>query len=413
VTRTGRLQRPAALINRKRPAKLIVPLAAALLFSGLSACAQWGFAPDREVPEKFDSFLRLDPINISELPGWVGDRQSEALVAFLRSCDKLEKLPPERVLGPKMVPTKVADWLGVCAAARLVHPGNEEEAQYFFESRFTPYRATNNNLRKGLFTGYYEPELHGSWQPDQRFRYPLYGRPKDLISINLEKFGDEYKGRTISGRLHKGALVPYPTRAEIEAGVLKGRGLELLWVDSAIDAFFLHVQGSGRIVMPDGSVVRAGFAGRNGQRYTPIGRELVARGILSDKKVSMQSIAQWIAAYPVAGQELMERNKSYIFFRLQDGDGPIGAQGVALTAGRSLAVDRKYIPFGVPIWLDTTEPGGSRKPFRRLLIAQDTGSAIKGPVRGDVFFGFGKAAGDNAGRMKEKGTYFLFLPKQQ
>jgi len=125
----------------------------------------------------------------------------------------------------------------------------------------------------------------------------------------------------------------------------------------------------------------------------------------------MQSIAQWIAAYPVAGQELMERNRSYIFFRLQDGDGPIGAQGVALTAGRSLAIDRKYIPFGVPIWLNTTEPGDSRKPFRRLLIAQDTGSAIKGPVRGDVFFGFGQAAGDNAGRMKEKGTYFLFLPK--
>ncbi|MEE8352646.1 MAG: MltA domain-containing protein [Rhodospirillales bacterium] len=399
------------MINRKLPAKLIIPLAAALLLSVLSACAQWGFAPDREAPEKFDTFLRLDAVNISELPGWVGDRQSYALVAFLRSCDKLEKLPPDRVLGPKMVPTRVADWLRACTTGRLIHPGNEAEARYFFESRFTPYRATSNNFRKGLFTGYYEPELHGSWQPDQTFRYPLYGRPKDLISINLEKFGDEYKGRTISGRLHKGAFVPFPTRAEIEAGALKGRGLELLWVDSAIDAFFMHVQGSGRIVMPDGSVIRAGFAGRNGQRYTPIGRELVARGILSDKKVSMQSIAQWIAAYPVAGQELMERNRSYIFFRLQDGDGPIGAQGVALTAGRSLAIDRKYIPFGVPIWLNTTEPGDSRKPFRRLLIAQDTGSAIKGPVRGDVFFGFGKAAGDNAGRMKEKGTYFLFLPK--
>ena len=381
-----------------------------MLLSGLSACARMGFIPDKAVPEKFETLLRLDAVTFADLPGWIGDRQSEALPAFIRSCAKLETLPSDRVLGPEMVPTRVADWLAPCTDARLVRPGNEEEAQYFFESRFTPYRASNNNIPKGLFTGYYEPQLRGAWQPDMTFRHPIYARPKNLISINLGNFGNEFKGRTISGRRTKGGLDPYPSRADINEGALKGRGLELLWVDSAIDAFFLHVQGSGRVVMPDGSVIRLGFDGRNGRRYTPIGRELVARGVLSEKKVSMQSIRRWLAANALAGKQLMELNKSYVFFRILEGDGPVGAQGVALTPGRSLAVDRKFIPLSVPIWINTTQPGRSRNPLRRLLIAQDTGSAIKGPVRGDVFFGFGDEAGANAGRMKEKGTYFLLLP---
>jgi membrane-bound lytic murein transglycosylase A len=195
--------------------------------------------------------------------------------------------------------------------------------------------------------------------------------------------------------------------------MLKGQQLELLWVDSAIDAFFLHVQGSGRVVFEDGSVVRVGYAGRNGRRYTPIGRELVAKGIIPQKKVSLQSIRQWLAENPIAGRQLMEKNQSYIFFRLMEGDGPIGAQGVQLTPGRSLAVDRKYIPLGVPVWLNTSEPGKSRKPLRRLVMTQDTGSAIRGPVRGDLFFGFGNEAGLRAGHMREIGTYYLLLPKKE
>ena len=311
----------------------------------------------------------------------------------------------------RWVPSRISDWLPICETAAKVQSGTETEIRYFFESNFTPYRASNDNQARGLFTGYYEAELRGAWQPDTTYRYPIYARPKDLVSIDLEKFRPKWKGETIAGRNIKNKVTPYPTRAEINGGILKGRQLELLWVDSAIDAFFLHIQGSGRVVLQDGSQVRIGFAGRNGHRYTPIGRELVAKGVLDSDDVSMQSIQAWLKTNPLAGLRLMEKNKSFIFFRILDGDGPIGAQGVVLTPGRSLAVDRKFIPLGVPIWLNTTEPGKSRKPLRRLVIAQDTGSAITGPVRGDLFVGYGMSAGIMAGRMKEAGTYYLLLPK--
>lgn len=377
----------------------------------LAACAVKP-APVQDATPAPGATLRLDATTFRNIPGWIADNHAEALVAFLRSCKKLRALPLNRRLGPSMAPTTVADWRHVCDAAARVRLGSKTEVQYFFESRFTPYRATNNADPRGLFTGYYEPELRGAWRPDTTYRYPIYARPKDLVSVNLGAFRGEWKGRNLAGRLFNNALTPYPTRAEIDAGALKGKQLELLWVDSAIDAFFLHIQGSGRVVFPDGSAVRIGYAGRNGRRYTPIGRELVARGILKHGQVSMQSIQAWLVANPLAGRDLMEKNKSYIFFRIIDGDGPVGAQGVALTAGRSLAVDRKYIPLGVPIWLATTQPGKAKTPLRRLVIAQDTGSAIKGPVRGDLFIGFGSAAGAIAGRMKQSGRYYLLLPKK-
>ncbi len=382
---------------------------AVLLFL-LAACAA-SPVPDRQPAVPADGNLRLDLTTFDQLPGWKGDRLSDVLPVFLGSCEKLKILPPEHILKPEMAPSRISEWLPICAAAARIRPGNETEARYFFESRFSPYRASNNAQSRGLFTGYYEPELQGAWQPDTVYRVPLYARPKDLVSIDLGKFRPQWEGETIAGRIVNNKITPYPTRADINNGVLKGKQLELLWVDSAIDAFFLHIQGSGRVVLRDGSAVRVGYAGRNGHRYTPIGRELVARGALGSDNVSMQSIQAWLIANPLTGVELMEKNKSYIFFRILESDGPIGAQGVQLTAGRSLAVDRKFIPFGVPIWLNTTEPGEAKKPLRRLVIAQDTGSAIKGPVRGDLFIGHGMTAGVMAGRMKQAGTYYLLLPK--
>lgn len=389
----------------------MLPLAVAALVSVVASCGG-RLIPEKEIPKPEDTFLRLDATTFDQVPGWKGDTLSLALAVFLRSCEKIKALSPDQKLGAKSVMGRVSDWLPICASAALIRPGNETESRYFFESRFTPYLARNNVKSRGLFTGYYEPELHGAWKPDTTYRYPIYARPKDLVSINLEDFGDEFKGRQLAGRLKDNKFAPYPTRADIESGVLKGQQLELLWVDSAIDAFFLHVQGSGRVMFEDGSMIRVGYAGRNGRRYTPIGRELVAKGILPQKKVSLQSIRRWLAANPIAGRQLMEKNKSYIFFRLIEGDGPIGAQGIALTAGRSLAVDRKYIPLGVPVWLNTSQPGKSKKPLRRLVLAQDTGSAIQGPVRGDLFFGFGNEAGIGAGRMRENGTYYLLLPRK-
>ena len=382
----------------------------AALVSGLVACAKLPF-PLKPPPKPESASLHLAPRAFKDIPGWKADDQSQALAAFIGSCKKIETLPPKSRLGPKMEFRRARDWLPVCTDARLVRPGNETEAQYFFESRFTAYQASNVGTTQGLFTGYYEPELRGAWQPDPTFRYPVYARPKDLISLDLGPLLPQLSGENLAGRIEGNKFVPYPTRADINDGVLKGKQLELLWVDSAIDRFFLHVQGSGRVVFPDGSRVRVGFAGKNGHRYTPIGRELVAIGAIPASKVSLESIQRWLVASPIAGKEIMERNKSYVFFRLLDGPGPIGSQGVVLTPGRSLAVDKKFIPLGVPVFLVTTEPGKSQKPLRRLVVAQDTGSAIHGPVRGDLFMGFGTEARNWAGRMKEKGTYYVLLPK--
>ena len=386
-------------------------LAAAVLVSVVASCGG-RLIPEIDTPKPQETFLRLNATTFDKVPGWKGDNLSQALAVFLRSCEKIKTLPPDREFGVKSVMGRVSDWLPICASAALIRPGNETESRYFFESRFTPYLALNNIKTQGLFTGYYEPELRGAWKPNTTYRYPIYARPKDLVSIDLGDFRDEFKGRQLAGQLKGNKLRPYPTRADIESGVLKGQQLELLWVDNAIDVFFLHVQGSGRVMFEDGSMIRVGYAGRNGRRYTPIGRELVAKGILAQKKVSLQSIRRWLAANPIAGRQLMEKNKSYIFFRLIEGDGPIGAQGITLTAGRSLAVDRKYIPLGVPVWLNTSQPGKSKKPLRRLVLAQDTGSAIRGPVRGDLFFGFGNDAGIGAGQMRENGTYYLLLPRK-
>lgn len=388
----------------------MTPPTVALLLSLLAACGL-PLIPTEQPAEIPWGDLRPTLTSFDELPGWKGDRLSEALPAFLKSCAKLKTVAPDVTLEPKLAPSRISDWLPICAAAARVQSGTETEIRYFFESHFLPYRASNDGQAQGLFTGYYEAELRGAWQPDTTYQYPIYGLPKDLVSIDLEKFTPKWKGEVISGRLRNNKIIPFPTRAEINQGVLKGQQLELLWVDSAIDAFFLHIQGSGRVVLPDGSQVRIGFAGRNGHRYTPIGRELVAKGILNSDAVSMQTIQAWLEANPLAGLRLMDLNKSYIFFRIFDGDGPIGAQGVVLTPGRSLAVDRTFIPLGAPIWLNTTEPGKSRKPLRRLVIAQDTGSAIKGPVRGDLFVGYGRAAGIMAGAMKQRGSYYLLLPK--
>lgn len=385
--------------------------AAAIVIAALSSCVAPATTAPTEAPE--GAVLWLEATAFDRLPGWKGDDHSAALAPLLMSCEKIRAMPADRFLGTGRWSDRVGragNWHKICADAALIRPGNRTEAQYFFESRFTPYKARDTSGGGGLFTGYYEPELRGAWKQDGTHRYPIYARPEDLISVDMGRFRPEWQGQHIAGRVSGNEFVPYATRADIEAGALKGKQLELLWVDDPIDLFFLHVQGSGRVVLPDRSIVRVGYAGRNGHRYTPIGRELVAMGALKSDKVSMQEIRAWLDANPLAGTELMSRNKSYIFFRVLTGDGPVGAQGVVLTPGRSLAVDVAFVPLGIPIWLSTTEPGG-KKPLRRLVIAQDTGSAIKGPVRGDLFVGFGKAAGLMAGAMKQQGNYYLLLPR--
>ena len=284
--------------------------------------------------------------------------------------------------------------------------GDDRSARAFFAEWFTAYAVFDDEGRDGTFTGYYEAELKGSWARHGPYRTPIYARPDDLVTVDYGKEG----GHTI-GRIANGRLVPYPSRAEIDTGALAGWGLEILWVDDAVDAFFLHIQGSGRVVMEDGAVVRLGFAAKNGHPYTAIGRELVAEGAIAAADVSMQTIRAWLADNPSRAPAVMARNASYIFFRRLAGEGPIGAQGVPLTPGRSLAVDPKFVPLGAPVWIDTVDPIAPEMPLRRLVVAQDTGSAIVGPVRGDLFWGFGERAAMRAGRMKGRGRLFVLLPR--
>lgn len=369
----------------------------------------------RPAPEKT---LVLKKTSFGKITGWRGDRHDQAVRALLASCGKIAKMPAGRAIGP--IGGTAGDWLKPCLAAGELPAGDAEKARQFFERHFRPYLATADGRPEGLFTGYFEMQLRGSWLRKAPYDTPLYERPPELVEARLGDFKSKLKGQALSGKVAGGRFVPFEDRAAIEAGALAGRGLELMWVDSPIDAFFLHVQGSGRVVMDDGAIIRVGFAARNGHAYSSIGRELIKRGEIARERVSMQSIRAWLTDHPDQAASLMASNRSFIFFRVVDGalksldedQGPIGAQGVALTPGRSLAVDRRHLSLGLPVWLDTTDPINPNEPLRRLVIAQDTGSAIRGPVRGDLFWGFGEGAALRAGLMKQTGRYVLLLPKK-
>lgn len=384
-------------------------------------------------PEPPPNHLTLTATEFSRLLGWGEDTLWAAVPAFLRSCATLksregsapfyrnQRVAVEGASEEAVFFGTVADWKPPCEAARRIAKGDNEAARGFFEHWFRPYLAANNDDDEGLFTGYYEAQLHGSRKPSQRYRVPLYRRPNDLVTINLGLFRDDLRGRRLAGRVRDRKLVPFDSRAEITQGALKDKELELLWVDDAADAFFLHVQGSGRVILDDGGVVRVGYDGQNGHSYVSIGRKLIDYGEMELEQVSMQSIRAWLAAHPERAEKLLATNPSFIFFReipVEDSQtGPPGAQGVALTPERSLAVDLAFMALGVPLWLDTTEPtepaetADSGKPLRRLVLSQDTGGAIQGPVRGDFFWGFGGRAEEKAGRMKQPGRYYVLLPK--
>ncbi len=354
--------------------------------------------------------LTLVPAEFGDLAGWGDDRQAEGLAAFKRSCARIAVLPEDRMIGPAGQEAPTTAWRAVCDEALDV-ADDDAAARAFFERAFTPFAAGDNGEAEGLFTGYYEPELHGSRRPGGRYTVPLHGRPADLVTVDLGLFKAEWRGQRITGRLDGGSLRPYPTRAEIAAGALGNAQSEIVWVDNPVDAFFLQVQGSGRILLEDGSVLRVGYAAQNGHPYVAIGRELVARGAMAREQVSMQSIRAWLADNPAEAATLMNLNPSYVFFRELDGDGPIGSQGVALTPGRSLAVDRAFLAMGLPVWLDAEDPLDPAARVRRLMVAQDTGGAIRGPVRGDVFWGHGDEAAERAGRMRSRGRYWILMPR--
>jgi len=357
----------------------------------------------------------LEPVGYDALPGWHEDRHGEALATFRRTCPRLQKIASDKPMG--LLGGTVAEWRPACrAAAALPAAVTDARARAFFEKHFRPSLITGNNGATGLFTGYFEPELEGSLAPSRSYPVPLYARPDDLVSFpaamprHPSAQGLD-RGRVIDGRAH-----PYFTREQIDKGAIAHRVPALLHLKDKVDAFFLHVQGSGRVRLPDGTVRRVGFAAKSGHPYTSIGAVLGRSGDLPHGGISMQSIKAWLYHNPGKADQVLWQNRSFIFFRFIDGDpalGPPGAAGVPLTPRRSLAVDRRIHGYGTPLWLDAAAPtpaGDREVSLRRLMVAQDTGTAILGAVRGDVFWGAGDEASEIAGWMKSRGRMFALLP---
>ena len=370
--------------------------------TALMLAAAPGCAPDEERAE----IPVLKPVAFADLPGWAEDRHAEALPALRRSCAKPLRYPTKVEDGEERF-GRPEDWRSVCAEAARIDAGAARE---FFERRFRPFQVVGADGESGLITGYYEPELSGARRRSDAYPVPLHTRPKDLVTVRLSDFGGDFGDERLAGRVEGGRLKPYYDRAQIADGALDGERVEIVWVADPVAAFFLQIQGSGRVRLPDGEILRLGYAATNGRPYTAIGRVLVAEGALEREEVSLQSIRAWLRANPGEQRRVMDRNRSYVFFREVAGEGPVGTQGVPLTPGRSLAVDRRYLPLGAPLWIDTVDPLDTSRPLRRLAVAQDTGGAIRGAVRGDLFWGAGLDAEERAGRMRSPGRYYVLLP---
>ena len=331
-----------------------------------------------------------------DVKGWGADNLVEARGALIESCTVLARQPL---------------WSAACEEARAL-PAENAALRAFFEARFRPWRVVNPDAStEGLVTGYYEPLLRGSRERSKSFSHAIYGVPDDLLVVDLGELYPELKNFRLRGRLDGRKVVPYWSRAELTPQAPALAGKALLWVADPIELFFLQVQGSGRVELPDGRRVRIGYADQNGHPYQSIGRWLVEQGELKLEQASMQGIQAWARANPKRLNELLNTNPSFVFFReLPDsGGGPIGALGVPLTPGRSIAVDPRAVPLGAPVFLATTLPL-SEQPLQRLVMAQDTGGAIKGAVRADFFWGFGAEAGARAGRMRQRGEMWVLLP---
>ena len=348
----------------------------------LSACADGGAsAPEKRVA--------MAPISFNEIAGWADEKHGEALATFRRSCPKLTAGPDVKIAtdgGEKTVTP--AEWKRICDAGAAVKAGDNRGARLFFEENFRPLVVQ----APGKFTGYFEPEMRGSKAPSRLFTVPVYRKPPDLTDK------------------------PYYTRAEIEQGALKGKGLEIAWVQDPVSLFEVQVQGSGKIQLAEGGTMTLGFDGSNNRPYTAIGNVLIEMGVMKKDDANWPAIRDWLKRNPQQARDVMRKNERYIFFRDTKSQTAAGAEGVPLTAQRSLAVDTSLTPFGTPVWIDTVRPvyrkPGATEPYRRLMIAQDAGAAILGPARGDVFYGAGPQAAEWAGRMNSAGRAIVLVPNR-
>jgi membrane-bound lytic murein transglycosylase A len=360
--------------------------------------------------------MRLTPVSYADLPGWRASDPRAALRALARSCAAMEKEPATQPMGGKGYAGTVADWRDVCHSV----PQGEVSASHaraFFESWAVPVAISSGGDPNGTFTGYYEPQIRGRRTRYGAFQVPVYATPANLVSVDAGLFVDDLAGRHFTGCVDGHKLIKCPARSEIDAAGLSKAKI-LFYADDPIDLFFLQIQGSGRVRFDDGTMARVNYDGQNGQPYTAIGKTLIGMGVPRDG-MSMQVIRKWLIDHPRDAKRVMETDKSFIFFREEPihdaSEGAPGSEGVALTPGASLAVDMKLHPLGAPMFVAATRPDAEPRrpdhPFDTLMMAQDSGGAIKGAVRGDVFWGFGGDAESIAGRMKSGGKLFVLLPK--
>lgn len=403
---------PHVCIVPKTHALLVSCLLSGLLFLGGCLERDGGDEVSPPAPEISPVF---SPASFSDIEGWESDDLGASLATFRRSCARILAAPGPRALDPKTGSAslygQIADWQPICQQA--LSDGAMADPKGFFEAGFMAFAvARPSGEPTGLITGYYEPEVEASLRREGSYQTPLLARPDNLLRLDLGEFDPSLRGESVRGRIENGRFVPYPDRAAINRGALSADRLAVAWLADPVDAFFIHIQGSARLVLPDGDVVRVGFAGKNGRPYTAIGKMLVERGALARDAVTMQSIRDWLAANPDEIEIILEANQSYIFFNIvpigDAGLGPTGAGGVPLTSGRSLAVDRRIHGLGAPIWVQADlELGASG----RLMVAQDTGTAIRGAVRGDYFWGSGAEAGAKAGETNAQGRFWTLIPR--
>lgn len=397
------------LSNPKPPSK--VGLLAVGIAAIISMPVAKAFATKSELPSLTGA--RMEPVPFAKLAGWASDDHQAAWQTWLKSCNaNADKSQPLRV----GVAAKEA-LVSLCKKALSEPDKDKTAARAFFETHFDAFKVLPDSGR-GLFTGYYEPELEGSLTATKKYPVPIFDRPADLVTLSAGPKPTGLEGFEAARQLSDGSLTPYHDRTAIEVGALDGQGLERVFLADPVDRFFMQVQGSGRVRLDDGQVVRVAYAGRNGYPYTSIGKVVSERSGIPRTDMTMAVLRNWLAEDKDRAREVMRANKSFVFFRiaseLDPSQGPIGAQGIPLTAGRSMAVDRTLWAYGLPIFVEATLPfgkNGSNQPFRRLMIAQDTGSAIVGPARGDLFMGSGKAAGDMAGSVHHPGAFVIFWPK--
>ncbi|MBP5352355.1 MAG: MltA domain-containing protein [Alphaproteobacteria bacterium] len=369
------------------------------VFIGLNGCFS-------EKPDTEQGKLRLQAGAFADLTGWQHDDFAEVISPFARNCAAILKNKNQYIYD-SAIAIETAKYQKVCQKFNAANIRNGAEMRRFIENNFEVYAVSDDGEYTGKFTSYYEAIIHASLEKHGKYKYPIYGRPKDLIEANIRDFDGSLPNMRLVGRVEGGKFVPYYNRRDIENNGVNAP--VLMWGDDLVDIHIMQIQGSAIAKMDDGAELRIGFADSNGRQFRGIGSILIEKKLIDKNQASMPKIREWLQKNPEKAAELMKENDRFIFQKISDADGPQGAMGVSLTAGRSMAVDSRYIPLGTVLWLDTTNP--DHKPLQKIVFAQDIGSAIKGVVRGDYFWGHGEEALQQAGRMNSSGRYYVIVPK--